>query len=725
MPDDLMSPEQFAASAKKKYPQYAGIPDAELVKKITAKYPQYRSKIRQDPLPNARLAPASGAPSSMSMKTGEGPIATNLTSFESQLSQLPKASVQLLLAKHWPIVDAKNYSELWNDIKSLNPVMRQYEGGPVDPGATAANLLPMLVDAKGMVGKAGDVIKDVARVPAEGTRKALTTLAGAGPERTTEPLVEEFKTKSAEAKKAQGAENEKTVAANRQGEQTYHDKLSKTFDEAKQDQIEQHRARTDVEERNQAAQVEQGHRAELATQINQGSKQFGEGVKELARNVKAKQIDPQYARIREATASDPGEPLAAIAGEAREAERLITGSSENIKQFRELLHKAPETEGVQTSAGFTVPGDPLYEQLVTEGAIDTGGNLSYSDIHGYASELGAKLRQGGLPSDIYRAIKHLKDKLDSRQQTIAERNGVGSLQTKADSDYTHYQDTFFDKPSAIADTLARVGKLDPEHYAAPVISGKAAQLGILRLQHYAKDFPEANRLATQAKSLRQKAAEFKVLPKKAKLTDVPQQLIPVPKSLPELEVKTPKQIEQPKTPILEDVRERKTKEVKSEAREIGRLNRYDATLLAGSAIGPFFGRWETLLIDPAYLVARKSLGKMLNRPAVLKWLAEPSLEDIRILNTLPPEAKAEIAGKMASFIAQERKPVPLNPATKRFLGPVALSAIDTAAMNKRQTPDTARDVMRDLKGKPPGQQKKDLADIQRKYSNPMMPVGPE
>lgn len=613
------------------------------------------SKLRT--APNVWLA----APTrpSVEMKTGEGPIARNLTSFEAQLSQIPKATVQLLLAKHWPIVDAKNYTELWEDIKSLNPVMREYEGGPIDYGATAANILPMLVDVKGggiakspageLATKGLKAARELPKIPGETARKGLTTLSGAGPERTTEPLVEEYKTASAKAAQKQSVQEQRTG---------------------------------------------------LTESISQGSRQFGEGIKELSRKVKTEQIDPQYEAVRKATAADPGEPLAEIAKDARTAEGLIKGSTENIKQFRELLRKAPETEGVQTSAGFTVPGEPLYEQLVQEGAIDTGGKLPYSDLQGYSTELGDKLRKGGMPDDVYRAIKYLKEKIDTRKQAIADRNGVGPQLVKANADYTHYVDTFFEKPSAIAATLERVGKLDPEHYAAPVISGKAAQLGIMRLMHYANEFPEARQLAEQAKSLRGMSGKLKEFPKQ-------------------------KQIEQPKPPTLDDVKARKMKEVKSEAREIGRLNRWDASLIAGSAIGPFFGRWETLLIDPAYLVGRKALGKFLDRPAVLKWLAEPSPDDLRILSSLPAEAKAEIAGKMTDFIVKERKPVPIGPGAKRFLGPVALSVIETAAMKKKQTLDTAGDLVRDAQGKPPGRQKKDLEEIQQRYSNPAMPVGPE
>src|ERR1700757_3746737 len=37
--------DKFAAQIKAKYPQYASIPDAQLVEKVTAKYPQYKSVI--------------------------------------------------------------------------------------------------------------------------------------------------------------------------------------------------------------------------------------------------------------------------------------------------------------------------------------------------------------------------------------------------------------------------------------------------------------------------------------------------------------------------------------------------------------------------------------------------------------------------------------------------------------------------------------------------------
>src|ERR1700678_2599180 len=48
MPDQSpqqLSPSDFAAKVKAKYPAYASLPDDQLVEKITAKFPQYKSQI--------------------------------------------------------------------------------------------------------------------------------------------------------------------------------------------------------------------------------------------------------------------------------------------------------------------------------------------------------------------------------------------------------------------------------------------------------------------------------------------------------------------------------------------------------------------------------------------------------------------------------------------------------------------------------------------------------
>jgi hypothetical protein len=106
--------------------------------------------ITPDAAPNAGLAPPAGP--SRQMDSGEGPIAQGVTSFRAQASKIPGNLKDLVLAKHWPIIDSQNWDELGQDIKSLNPVATTDPGTPnehIDWGATAANLLPMVVDLRG------------------------------------------------------------------------------------------------------------------------------------------------------------------------------------------------------------------------------------------------------------------------------------------------------------------------------------------------------------------------------------------------------------------------------------------------------------------------------------------------------------------------------------------------------------------------------------------------
>jgi hypothetical protein len=57
-PDGTMTPDQFAAKIKEKYPAYADIPNHELTDKILKKYPQYGERIKAAPSEAAQAASA-------------------------------------------------------------------------------------------------------------------------------------------------------------------------------------------------------------------------------------------------------------------------------------------------------------------------------------------------------------------------------------------------------------------------------------------------------------------------------------------------------------------------------------------------------------------------------------------------------------------------------------------------------------------------------------------
>jgi hypothetical protein len=131
-----------------KYPgAYDDMDDAALTKAILAKYPQYSD-----------LAAPPVAKPSVKMDTGEGPIAAGMTSFETQLSKVPAATGQFLksAARGFPEDTAEHakvmaghqgaVEELKNALQKVNPFVTNSEG--IDYGATAANLLPVLLGMK-------------------------------------------------------------------------------------------------------------------------------------------------------------------------------------------------------------------------------------------------------------------------------------------------------------------------------------------------------------------------------------------------------------------------------------------------------------------------------------------------------------------------------------------------------------------------------------------------
>jgi hypothetical protein len=124
---------------------YDDMDDAALTKAVLNKYPQY-SDLAAPPLSSAPGAPPK------TLNSGEGPIAQGLTSFEAQASRIPENTVRMIGAKHWPIIDAHNFHELGEDVKSLNPIVTTDKGTPnehTDWGATAANILPAILDVRG------------------------------------------------------------------------------------------------------------------------------------------------------------------------------------------------------------------------------------------------------------------------------------------------------------------------------------------------------------------------------------------------------------------------------------------------------------------------------------------------------------------------------------------------------------------------------------------------
>lgn len=385
-------------------------------------------------------------------------------------------------------------------------------------------------------------------------------------------------------------------------------------------------------------------RQKTEADVQQRATKLGEGIKELEENVRKNEVNPRYEAVRKAVASDPGIPLAELAKEASHAEQnILKGSQESIKQFRELIRGAPEAQGVETSAGFTKPGEPLYDQLASEGAIDQGGNLPFDQLQGYYSEIGSKLARGGLEGDVYQALKYVQEKIGAAKAKIAERNGAGPQLKEADSYYRTFMDTFHNT-DAIKNSGSPVAHAlqasDPGYYETP-FTGKGGERGIKMLRNYS---PE---LADLADQVRRGRAEANALPKTAKTQDVP-----------ELDPRT-----------LKEEKLSKKAEAMSEA------NRYDVRILLGSAIGamvaPFVGHSPAIgLLGFGAEAAKLGTGAMLDRPSVVKWLTQPQEADLAALKKLPPDVQNGVRNNMKNFVSEEQAagtPFTVSPAVTKFL----------------------------------------------------------
>ena len=592
----------------------------------------------------------------------------------------PKTATALIVSKLSPAMSAAYFATQGG--KDAYEAIQKGEASPEN----VQRFLLALATISGAVGAAGEgapgeAAKINQRVAAvknapELVRRGSQILAGVGPERTTAPLVEEFNKSKTAAEEKQAGETEKTDVANREKAEKYQTAKREHFRAEEEAKAEHALDTEEVKARNQAQQKLQSRRGTLARNINQGSGDLGTGIQELDRKVRA-QGNEKYNAVKAKVAQDEGVDVEPLADAVRHAEqKIIKGSPESIRQFRSIqsAEAMGQVQGEGGEAGGAVPPD-IWEQF--NEAQQAGTKFKFDQLQGYSSEIGTRLAKGGLEGDVYQALKYVKEAIDKQKEVIAGRNGATAELKAADAFWRNYMETFYDKPSAVAATLSRVGKLDPEYYAEPFF-GKAAKTSINKLRNYDAA------LADRAENLRTQQEEFEkaggpaALRKGAKVEPEPQP--PAPGEPPKKpEFAAPKTIEQPTAPTEADVVARKKSELTKEARNLGQLSRFDLGLLASSAIAPFIGAVfgqdmlrsaEGATIGPAIVAGRRVASQVLQRPKVMEWLSKPNEEDLRILSKVNPDVQAKVKANIRDFIRNEEahgSEVKLAPSVRNWL----------------------------------------------------------
>lgn len=186
------------------------------------------------------------------------------------------------------------------------------------------------------------------------------------------------------------------------------------------------------------------HKEALNAGVQQLDAKFKNDLISTAKDAK-QQLDNKYDTVRSAlepkTDPDTGEitpapsvPSSQLATAVQNAEAKLMGSSENIKQFKDIISKHPDDDPDfvtdktlgRNNLGTVPRGDPLYDIIKDSQGIESGKGATFRDLQGYYTELGDKLSSGGLQGDVYQAMKSLHDDIGGMMQKMAADNGVGS-----------------------------------------------------------------------------------------------------------------------------------------------------------------------------------------------------------------------------------------------------------------------------------------------------------
>lgn len=729
---DQLSSKDFAAKVRQKYPgAYDDLGDDALVSKIVAKYPQYKSMVRTSTQPSmsagtktfeeAHPNPKSSAfhrfMASAGIPTDQGELSTAVQGMLSPEESPDPAHVSPL--QKIPIVGPmfRAQRELYDSghpygiLPVIGPPMAQgdkelKEGNYAGAAGSAVNVLTQLLGLKKGLMKTGEgglpagktyegLPVPKSSVPKQAVRGAM----GVGDrfvERTAGKTIEGHKGELAKTSETNTAATERHVEAIRKmvkkqtaeyaraGEtneasrlahqETVAEKARKGSQEnaivreqnavALQDFAE---SKAKVEELNRSAQEAVTERADLAHQVEADSTQLGQQVKKLDAKVR-RESSAKFEEVAQKVEHEHV-PAAKLAQAVEHAEReIIRGSSENIKQFRELMNKG-EVPDADTS-------HPLYNEMVARGV--GGENLKFRDLQGYYTELGTKLASPDVPGDVYRALKYVREQLGAEMDAMAKRNGVGEQLSEAKSSWRQYQQTFHDM-RAVSQGGSPVARMlraqDPGYVAAPILS-KAASRGIAQLKAYS---PEAAQLAAKIAGDYQRVS---TLPKKftpKPLPEPPTLKGPKVTTLPEQpEITTPRLLDKPNAPklkpdpnapdVLGEIKEARRERILSQSAALKRINTWD---LASVGSGLFELTRGQVPYAWSLAVLRHGIGALLDHPRVIEWLSAPDGRDFAVLNKLSTEDRTIIREGIENVYAhqiEKGQPLEMTAAVKSFLG---------------------------------------------------------
>lgn len=528
-------------------------------------------------------------------------------------------------------------------------------------------------------GKAAEAIPGALKATPEVLKSAVRSYTGTG-KAVVQNAVEKAATDYAgdvasvtdknQAKIVAHAEKVNDVAV-RQG------KLDAKVQEQNEAALKDHEAETKkVEEINQAGQEAVGKRQELAKNVTDRATQIGQRLQAVEERVRA-EGNHKYAQVREAVGDD-SIPASEMVPEVLKARDMLKGSEENIKQFTELMRKGEE-QPLQTSMGEAKPGDRLYDMLKQQGALPEGEALTFDDLQGYRSEINSKMAAHNLPGDVYQALKSVRDALTEKMQTMADAHDAGPLLKDANDFWSKFTDTFHNmRPVSLKGSpLARsLRAIDPPYIAAPFL-GKAGARAISMLDHYSPD------LAMEVRKMVDDHTVMRDLPRK--FTDKELPAPPVTKTSPTLSQPKPTNFEPPpvRPDMVEVIRQAKVHGLRSVSSRLSTLTGWDMIAMGYGAKEIAQGEVPYAM---GYTILKHGTGALLDHPAVVKWLSDPSPSDFTAIEQMTrndPKLRAQVQDVLGGTLVKQARAgnrIPVSPKLKDLLGPEQTSRVIVATI---------------------------------------------
>jgi hypothetical protein len=413
-------------------------------------------------------------------------------------------------------------------------------------------------------------------------------------------------------------------------------------------------------------------------------------------------LDVAYDKIREATKGLTA-PREVLANFVSKGEKMITGSSENIKIFLDILAKA--SEDAATAESLREEGSPG----LSEGESATAP-ADFSQLKGYYSEIGDKLSGGNLPADVYRALRSVQSDIGGLMQKMADKRGVGQLHKTTQAQYRDFMQSFRESagPNHSGSPLAQVlDAADPDYAIKPLTEEATAQRVRNMLSRFDPPKEGAGGAAQLYDNFRNAHRKYEGLGKPVKVPEPPSppKLESPPKAPEPKTVDPPERVEppdrpKPVEPKLHDTSPDAITALQKEGlnkqaqgiREYGirramwSLGAAAPTAILTALMGhPGYAVGEIAIAVPAGISIMNMAARALENPALQDWLLNPPAKDIARIRALPIEQRATVMQNLKAISdAAREKGITVSSA---LAGAAAISGPKT-----RQLQDKSREL---------------------------------